>query len=267
SGGLALRLGLGRATKALGVGETAHAVSLRILDARGVALHTDPQTLAEIKGFLVGKPELSRQLVDPDPLVRHLRSANPFQLAAHRAVRGAPALAQQSFTQPGQLMPRDLAPQRPAEGPAPHRVVETRFRTGAQPGSPPGLAPTDGQRPVGPASDPHQPGRAALAAATDAGALRNTGAGGAVRHRPPRRTPRPPPRRLAPQLQSLREPRPPRPPGLPLRPQPVQSLKPPVRSPRCSRRASLPLRRSRPRRPRPPRRLRRAARPFRPTRR
>jgi hypothetical protein len=45
---------LGRATKALGVRETAHAVGLRVLDARGVAFHADPQTLAEIKGFLVG---------------------------------------------------------------------------------------------------------------------------------------------------------------------------------------------------------------------
>jgi hypothetical protein len=45
---------LGRATQALGVRETAHAVGLRILDARGVALHADPQALAEIKGFLVG---------------------------------------------------------------------------------------------------------------------------------------------------------------------------------------------------------------------
>jgi hypothetical protein len=72
-------VGLGGASETLGVGETAHAVGLRILDARGVALDADPQAFAEIEGFLVGKPELSRQLVDPDPLVRHLRSNNPFR--------------------------------------------------------------------------------------------------------------------------------------------------------------------------------------------
>src|SRR5205085_3186446 len=110
----------------LRVGETAHAVGLRILDARGVALHADPQAVAQIKGFLVGQPELTRQLVDPDPLVRHLRSANPFQFAAHRAIRGAHALAQQSFTQPDQLLPRDLAAQRPAEGPALPGSIEAR---------------------------------------------------------------------------------------------------------------------------------------------
>jgi hypothetical protein len=41
------------AAEPLRVGETAHAVGLRILDARGVALDADPQPFAEIKGFLV----------------------------------------------------------------------------------------------------------------------------------------------------------------------------------------------------------------------
>ncbi|HEU5447443.1 MAG TPA: hypothetical protein VFW57_00360 [Acidimicrobiia bacterium] len=61
-GGCRLRFGfgLGGAAEPLRVGETAHAVGLRVLDARGVALNSDPQALAEIKGFLVGKPELSR---------------------------------------------------------------------------------------------------------------------------------------------------------------------------------------------------------------
>jgi hypothetical protein len=45
---------LGGSAKTLGVGETAHAVGLRVLDARGVALYADPQAFAEIKGFLVG---------------------------------------------------------------------------------------------------------------------------------------------------------------------------------------------------------------------
>jgi hypothetical protein len=47
---------LGGASEALGVGEAAHTVGLRVLDARGVALHSDPQAFAEIQGFLVGKP-------------------------------------------------------------------------------------------------------------------------------------------------------------------------------------------------------------------
>jgi hypothetical protein len=51
---------LSGSAKALGVGEAADAVGLRVLDARGVALDADPQALAEIKGFLVGQPKLSR---------------------------------------------------------------------------------------------------------------------------------------------------------------------------------------------------------------
>jgi hypothetical protein len=65
-------LGLDRSPQALGVGQAPDAVGLGVLDARRVALHSDAQTLAEIEGLLVLKAELSRQLVHPDPLARHV---------------------------------------------------------------------------------------------------------------------------------------------------------------------------------------------------
>jgi hypothetical protein len=145
--GRRLRLGFGlrRPAEALGISEAAHTIGLRVLDTRGVALDSDPQAFAEIKGFLVGQPELSCQLVHPDPLVRHLCSANPFQRVARRAVRDALALAQQSSTQPLQLMPRDLAAQCPPERPALHGGVEAGHGTGAQPGSPARRGPPHGE--------------------------------------------------------------------------------------------------------------------------
>ena len=47
-------------------GLAADAVGLRLDDARGVALHPDPQRFAEVERLLVRQPELSGQLVDAD---------------------------------------------------------------------------------------------------------------------------------------------------------------------------------------------------------
>ena len=48
------------ATQALGVGEAAHAVGERVVDARRVALHADLQALAQIEHDLVLDAKLSR---------------------------------------------------------------------------------------------------------------------------------------------------------------------------------------------------------------
>jgi hypothetical protein len=61
-------LPLGLAAEPLGVGEAPDAVRQRIVDARGVALDADLQSLAEVEHHLVLDPELPRQLVDPDLL-------------------------------------------------------------------------------------------------------------------------------------------------------------------------------------------------------
>jgi hypothetical protein len=47
-------LRLDRAAQTVLVGATADAVGLLLLDARGVALDTDPELQAEIEGFFVG---------------------------------------------------------------------------------------------------------------------------------------------------------------------------------------------------------------------
>jgi hypothetical protein len=60
--------GLHRTPQALLVSLAPDAVRLLLLDARGVALYSDPQLEAEVEGFFVGETELSSQLVDPDLL-------------------------------------------------------------------------------------------------------------------------------------------------------------------------------------------------------
>jgi hypothetical protein len=60
----------------LRVGQTSNAVGLRVLDARGVALHADTKTLAQIERLLVGQAELPCELVHPDPLACHLHLSN-----------------------------------------------------------------------------------------------------------------------------------------------------------------------------------------------
>jgi hypothetical protein len=59
-------LGLDLALQTLALGLTPDAVGLGVLDARRVALDSDPERAAEIERLLVGEPELSRQLVNPD---------------------------------------------------------------------------------------------------------------------------------------------------------------------------------------------------------
>jgi hypothetical protein len=72
-------LGLDVALEALALSLAADAVGLGVLDARRVALDADPERAAQIERLLVGEPELSRQLVYPDP-ARQL-PAQPFLLA------------------------------------------------------------------------------------------------------------------------------------------------------------------------------------------
>src|SRR5439155_24809013 len=78
-----LRL-LGRrlALEPLAFGLATDAVGLGILDARGVALHPDPERGTKIERLLVGEPELACQLVDPDPLCQLLPQSFPFSDAA-----------------------------------------------------------------------------------------------------------------------------------------------------------------------------------------
>ena len=56
-------VGLGGASEALGVGKAAHTISLRVLDARGVALHPDAELFAKVEELFVGEPQLLGQLV------------------------------------------------------------------------------------------------------------------------------------------------------------------------------------------------------------
>jgi hypothetical protein len=53
-------LGLDVALEALALGLAAHAIGLRVLDARRVALDPDTERAAEIERLLVGEPELAR---------------------------------------------------------------------------------------------------------------------------------------------------------------------------------------------------------------
>ncbi len=59
--------GLDVAAESLSVGLAPDAVGLRVLDARRVALDTDPERDAEVERLLVGEAELACELVDPDP--------------------------------------------------------------------------------------------------------------------------------------------------------------------------------------------------------
>jgi hypothetical protein len=52
--------------EAVALGAAAHAVGLRLHHARRVALDPDPERVAEIECLLVGKTELSCELVQPD---------------------------------------------------------------------------------------------------------------------------------------------------------------------------------------------------------
>jgi hypothetical protein len=70
---------LGVALQALPLGLAPDAVSLGVLDARRVALDPDPERATQIERLLVGEPELSRQLIDPDPSCQLL--VQPFLLA------------------------------------------------------------------------------------------------------------------------------------------------------------------------------------------
>jgi len=72
-----LRLGLlddGLLAQALRVGQTADAIGRRIVDARRVTLHADLELVREVEHHGVLDAELSRQLVDPNLLGRHLLS-------------------------------------------------------------------------------------------------------------------------------------------------------------------------------------------------
>jgi hypothetical protein len=60
--------------QALRVGETADAIGRRVVDTRRVALHPDLELVGEIEHDGVLDAQLSRQLVDPDLLGRHLLS-------------------------------------------------------------------------------------------------------------------------------------------------------------------------------------------------
>jgi hypothetical protein len=80
---LGCRLGLGLlddglATQALRVGEPADAIGRRVVDARRMALHADLELVGEIEHDGVLDAQLSRQLVDPDLLGRHLLSFAAF---------------------------------------------------------------------------------------------------------------------------------------------------------------------------------------------
>src|SRR5690606_621633 len=64
-GGLGL-FGLLGADQPVALGAAADAVSLRLLDARGVAAHADAELLAQLERLLVREPQLSGELVEPD---------------------------------------------------------------------------------------------------------------------------------------------------------------------------------------------------------
>jgi hypothetical protein len=79
-------LRLGRTSQAGGVGPPADAVSLGVLDRRGMALDPDPELEAQVERFLVGQPQLTSQLVDPD-LLRHVGSGVPLQSCVDHSKR------------------------------------------------------------------------------------------------------------------------------------------------------------------------------------
>src|SRR5205085_2902531 len=83
-GALGCRRLLGRrgTAEALAVGLAPDAVSLGVLDARGMALDPDPQGLAEVERLLVGQAELAGELVDTD-LLRQLL-VNPLLVRSAR---------------------------------------------------------------------------------------------------------------------------------------------------------------------------------------
>jgi len=60
------RLGLGLAAEPELVGLPPDPIGLGVLDARGVALDSDPEIGAEVKSLLVRQPKLTRKLIDAD---------------------------------------------------------------------------------------------------------------------------------------------------------------------------------------------------------
>src|SRR5690606_22364396 len=82
SGGLLAALLLGGGLFRLGVADetlslrlTAHAVGLRVDDARRVALYANPERGAEVERLFVREPEFSRQFVHADVRWQVLSSA------------------------------------------------------------------------------------------------------------------------------------------------------------------------------------------------
>jgi hypothetical protein len=80
-------LGLHRPAQALLISPATDAVGLLLLDARGVALHPDPQLNAQVQGFFVGEAELSSQLVNPD-LLRQVLASVPSRVPGYPLVSG-----------------------------------------------------------------------------------------------------------------------------------------------------------------------------------
>lgn len=61
--------------EAVAFSATANPICLRLLDARGVALHSDAECYREVEGLFVGEAELFGELMDPDLACHVLVSA------------------------------------------------------------------------------------------------------------------------------------------------------------------------------------------------
>jgi hypothetical protein len=97
-------LGLHGATQSFTVGLAPGAVSLRVLDRRRVALHTDSEVDANVQGFLVGQPQLTGKLVDADFLGQLVVRSSPIE--GQRSIRDPEAgAALHSHTTPGTRTP------------------------------------------------------------------------------------------------------------------------------------------------------------------
>jgi hypothetical protein len=68
------------ATKAVGVGATAHAVGLRVFDARGVGLDPNSERESQIECFLVRHTELLGELVHSNLLLCQFVPSDSKQL-------------------------------------------------------------------------------------------------------------------------------------------------------------------------------------------
>ncbi len=124
-GGLGLGLVDDRiAAETFGVGLAPDAIGLGVDDARRVAAHADAQRLAQVERLLVGEPELSTELVDPDlrcqsatstpssPRRTDLRSVYRSILARLSALRDTCSLVSnvESLTQLGDRSGLDRSP-------------------------------------------------------------------------------------------------------------------------------------------------------------